>query len=252
MSPSCTATEPSAYASGRFAREDDRLFRPGGLELTARAIAFAGLGAGATVLDLGCGSGASVRYLRTLEINAIGIDCDRSLGGSESHGLPPDAHVVADAKSLPFPPCSVAGVLAECSLSVSGNQELVLAECARVLADGGKLILSDLYARQYDAIGVVRALKGSCVSGMIVRENLEADLALNDFTVDLWEDHSQALRDCAARFILERGSLDGLWQCSGEDSAETIQSAMRAARAGYFLMIATRNRRDSAERWMDQ
>jgi len=231
--------------------EDDRLFRPGGLELTARAVAFANLAAGETVLDIGCGRGESVRFLRTLGVDAIGVDCEQSIETGFGHGISPFAHVVANAESMPFPTGSIDGVLAECSLSVTSDQEQVLAECARVLVDGGKLILSDLYARQPEAIGMVRALKGSCVSGVIVREQLEQSLALRGFTVDLWEDHSQALRECAAHFILEHGTLDGLWKCEAEASAEATQTAMRAVRAGYFLLIATRRSRNSPERWME-
>lgn len=252
MSLLCAALEQSAYETGKLAREGDTLLRPGGLELTARAIALARLGAGATVLDLGCGAGDSVRYLRTLGINAIGID--REDGGDEglTLGVAPYEHIVADAEDLPFPEGSVHGVLAECSLSLMGNHERVLAECARVLKDGGRLMISDLYARQPEAIGSVRALKSSCISGMIVREELEARLARCEFRVDVWEDNSQALRESAARFILENDSLEGLWTCEGRNSTEAIQAAMHSARAGYFLLIAKRNRRSSHEEGMEK
>jgi arsenite methyltransferase len=251
MSSLCAAPKQSAYATGRLAREDDRLFRPGGLELTARAITLARLGAGATVLDLGCGAGDSVRYLHTLGIDAMGIDCDASSGNGSRRGLVPYPHVVAKAEALPFPESSVHGVLAECSLSLIEDQERVLAECARVLKDGGRLMISDLYAREPEGIGAVRALNGSCVSSMIVREELEARLARCGFRVEVWEDHSRALRESAARFILENGSLEGLWACEAEDSAEAIQAAMHAVRAGYFLLVAMRNRRSSIEKEME-
>jgi arsenite methyltransferase len=251
MSSLCAAPNQSAYATGRITREDDRLFRPGGLELTARAITLARLGAGATVLDLGCGAGDSVRYLRTLGIDAFGIDRKERDSKDSRRGLAPSSHIVAKAEELPFPQSSVHGVLAECSLSLVEDQERVLAECARVLKDGGRLMISDLYARQPEAIAAVRALNGSCVSGMMVREELETRLALCGFRVEVWEDHSRALRECAARFILENDSLEGLWACEAEDSAEAIQAAMHAVRAGYFLLVAMRNRRSSIERGME-
>jgi SAM-dependent methyltransferase len=243
----CAAPRQSAYFTGRLLRGGNTLLRPGGLELTARAIAFAHLGADATVLDLGCGAGDSVRYLRTLGINAIGIDREDRGDEGLTLGVDPDEHIVANAEELPFPDNSVHGVLAECSLSLMGNHERVLAECARVLKDEGRLMISDLYARQPEAIGPVRALKSSCISGMIVREELETRLARCEFREDVWEDNSQALRESAARFILENDSLEGLWNCEGEDSAEAIQAAMHSARAGYFLLIAKRNRRSSHE-----
>jgi hypothetical protein len=113
-------------------------------------------------------------------------------------------------------------------------------------------MISDLYARQPEAIGAVRALKNSCVSGMMVREELETRLARCGFSVEVWEDHSRALRESAARFILENDSLEGLWTCDAEDSAESIEAAMRAARAGYFLLIAMRNRRIPIERGIEE
>jgi SAM-dependent methyltransferase len=248
----CAAPKQSAYATGRLAREDDCLFRPGGLELTARAVALARLGAGATVLDIGCGAGDSVRYLRTLGINAIGIDCEDRGDKGPWRGLAPYTYIVARAEELPFPESSAHGVLAECSLSLIENQDRALMECARVLKDGGRLMISDLYARQPEAIGAVRALKNSCVSGMMVREELETRLARCGFSVEVWEDHSRALRESAARFILENDSLEGLWTCDAEDSAESIEAAMRAARAGYFLLIAMRNRRIPIERGIEE
>lgn len=243
MTSLCTATKHSAYRTGRIAPEDDRLFRPGGLELTAHAIDIADLHPGAVVLDLGCGAGETSRYLATLGLKAIGIDREADAFANNGKVAGNFVRIIASADQLPFPDGSIDAVLAECSLSVMQNQDAAVAECSRVLVDGGRLIVADLYARQPEAIGEVRALKSSCVSGMLVRTELDSMLAAHGFTSNLWEDHSQALRECAARFILEHGTLAGLWGCGGDDSAETIQSAMRAARAGYFLLIATRSPR---------
>ena len=249
----CSGTSTSPYASGRMAAEDDRLFRPGGLDLTARAIVLAHLEPGATIVDLGCGQGHSVRYLRGLGYNAVGIDL-----GEPAHGASKPAaadtgrefkRVVGRAEELPLPAGSVDAVLAECSLSVVDDQDRALTECARVLKSGGRLIISDLYARRPEAIGPGRALDGTCVAGIIVPAELKTRLAHCGFTVELWEDHSQALRECAARYIMEHGSCDGLWSTDGASSGR-IESAMRAARAGYFLLIASRT--GHAQRKVDE
>jgi arsenite methyltransferase len=238
MTLASTTRDRSAYETGRLAEGDARLFRPGGLELTARAIALANLSVGATVLDLGCGAGDTVRYLRARGMDAIGVDCV----GPET--CIPDAskRIVAKAEELPLADGSVHAVLAECSLSLFQDRERALAECARVLVDGGRLMVTDLYARNPDAIAPARALRGSCAARMLVREELETSLSNAGFTTDVWEDHSPALRECAARFLFEHGTLDGLWGCGGE-SSQSIQAEMRAARAGYFLLIATRRKR---------
>jgi arsenite methyltransferase len=240
----CAAGKQPAYATGRDPMDGDHLLRPGGLELTARAVDFAGLGAGAAVLDLGCGSGDSVRYLRTLGIDAIGIDCAPGIEGHADSSPASWVGVVASAGHLPVPECSLDGVLAECSVSLIEDQDAAFGECARVLKDRGRLMITDLYARQPHAIAQVRAFKHSCVAGMIVRAELVQHLADSEFTIDLWEDHSPALRASAARFIFQHGSLEGLWNCDAETaSTEDISGAMRAVRAGYFLLIATRNPR---------
>ena len=242
MTLTCTTCDRPAYETGRLAQGDARLFRPGGLELTARAIALANLRAGARLIDLGCGAGDTVRYLRSQGFRAIGIDCapDPAIAGMYGRGA--HERIVGHAEDLPFADGAVHGILAECSLSLFEDRDQALAECARVLADGGRLMISDLYARRPEAIAEVRALRGSCAETMLVREELEASLSNAGFTVDVWEDHSRALRECAARYLFKHGSLDGMWGCGGE-SSPAVQEAMQAARAGYFLLIATRRER---------
>jgi len=242
MMLTCTTCDRSAYETGRLAQGDARLFRPGGLELTARAIALANLRAGARLIDLGCGAGDTVRYLRSQSFRAIGIDCAPDPAIAGMYGRDSRMRIVGRAEDLPFADGAVHGILAECSLSLFEDCDQALAECARVLADGGRLMISDLYARRPEAIAQVRALHGSCATTMLVREELETSLSDAGFTVDVWEDHSRALRECAARYLFEHGSLEGLWGCGGESSS-AIQEAMQAARAGYFLLIATRRNR---------
>lgn len=244
MNSACASREPSPYESGRLASGDQRLFRPGGLELTARAIALAHLHPGATILDLGCGAGDTTRWLRAQGFRAIGIDCAPHPGFAASGA---EAFIAAPADDVPCSDASVDAILAECSFSLFAEPRRVLSECARILVDGGRFILSDLYARCPEAIAPVRALHGSCAAGMVVRRELETSLSNAGFTVDRWEDHSRALRECAARFLFEHGSLDGLWGCSGAPSSPEIQAAMRAARAGYFLLLATRHPRGRQE-----
>ena len=240
----CAETKPSPFTTGQLADGDGGMLRPGGIELTARAVTFANLKPGATVLDLGCGTGHTVRYLRSLGFHAVGVDRRAQSGGGDAT---PSWLIAGRAEKLPVLDQSVDAVLAECSLSLVKDQRRALAECARILNDGGKLMLSDLYARRPELIGHVRSLTGSCVSGMMVRTELETQLALNGLEVDLWEDHSRALRECAARFILEHGSCEGLWGCMPGATASDIDRALRAVRAGYFLLIATRTKRGATE-----
>lgn len=237
MSCSFQPPDQTAYQTGRVSGTQSCSSHPGGLSLTFHALDLAALQPGAVILDLGCGSGGTMNLLSSQGYQAIGLD-----------PLPDEidqvdgVRICGSAENLPFRDHSVDGVLAECSFSVVEDQERVLEECSRVCRPGGRLIISDLYAREPEAIATVRSLAKSCVSGMIIREELEARLLAKGFTLNVWEDHTPALREFVARILMEHGSLEMLWQCDGSNaSGMEIQSAMRAVKAGYFLLIATRN-----------
>ena len=247
MTIACPNRDRSAYETGRLVHGDARVFRPGGPELTARAVSLAGLLPGAKVVDLGCGAGDTVRELRSQGFDGIGVDCVADPSTEDGHDLRSYPRVIARAEALPFANATMDAILAECSVSLFEDREQAFAQCRRVLVDGGRLIITDLYARQPEAIAQVRALHGSCISGILVREELETSLTKAGFTVEVFEDHSRALRECAARFLFEFGSLDGLWGSSDHESSQSLQAAMRAARAGYFLLVASRGNRSDRE-----
>lgn len=233
MSGCATPAERSVFATSLLP-SGEALIHPGGLGLTRRALDLASLPAGARVLDVGCGAGESLRLLDSLGFHALGIDsaADGDIGSSCIRGT---------AESLPLPDASFDGVLVECSLSVMGRQRQAVSECARVLVPGGRLILCDLYARAPEAIQRVRALSRSCVAGILARADIEGWLRSAGFRLDLWEDHSAALREFVARFLMQGGEPHQLWGCN-ESSAggSDVAEAMRAVRAGYFLLVASR------------
>ena len=221
----------SVYSTG-IMPSGDPLSHPGGSALTRRALEIACLPAGAGVLDIGCGSGESMRLLASLGYRPLGVD-------PAANGCLDFPHIRAEAEALPLPSASFEAVLLECSLSIMRTPRQAIRECARVLVPGGRLIVADLYARAPEAIRQVRALAHSCVAGMVVDEELELLLRDAGFRVDLWEDHSPALRTFVASYLMRGGTHDELWGCSG-GSAEVIAQAMRSVRAGYFLLLATR------------
>jgi ubiquinone/menaquinone biosynthesis C-methylase UbiE len=210
--------------------------RPGGFALTDRALAACALPAGASVLDVGCGLGATVHYLRTQGYRAVGVDLSWRLLQTGRQGNAAAPLVQAMGEQLPLPAAHFAAVLTECSLSVMGNVDAALAECYRLLAPGGYLLTSDIYARNPAGIARLRELPlTSCLSGARSQAEITAKVLAHGFQLTLWEDHTAQLRQQAAQ-----SALAGLWQCTpvaGLDALD-MQLIIAKAKPGYFLLVA--------------
>jgi arsenite methyltransferase len=122
--------------------------RPGGLDLTRRALTLAALPPGAHVLDLGCGLGTTAATCcAEFDLDAVGLDVSAGMLTDAREQHPTLSLVQGPATQLPFGDDAVDAVLAECVLSLLPNLDAALAEIRRVLRDDGLLIVSDLYAR---------------------------------------------------------------------------------------------------------
>jgi ubiquinone/menaquinone biosynthesis C-methylase UbiE len=215
--------------------------RPGGLALTERALAVCGLPAGARALDVGCGTGGTLEQLAIAHgFAAVGCDLSATRLREGRRRVPTLAMVQAPAECLPIAGESVDVILAECTLSVTGMQEQLLAECLRVLRAEGFLIVSDLYARNPASDPALRqAARGSCFGGLCSKTQIADSLEAKGFRMILWEDHSQALKDLAVQLILTNGSLEPFWcSASAGFAGADVQKMVARSRPGYFLLIA--------------
>ncbi len=224
--------------------------RPGGLDLTRRGLDLAGLATGSDVLDVGCGTGVTVGLLiNERGIRAVGLDSSAKLVGQGKAKQADLPIAMGDAAALPFPDGAFHGVVVECVLSVVQDLEQVLKECHRVLRPLGKLIVTDLYARNPEAIEELRSLPlDSCLRGAFDIERFAQDLSVVGFRTICFEDHSDLLLDFAARMIWAYGSLDRFWNeatCGCVDSA-AIHRAISRARPGYFLFVGAKGAEDEA------
>ena len=207
--------------------------RPGGVELTARAVEFCAFPAGARLLDVGCGEGATVKHLRDrYQLDASGVDISSRLladGKERDETLP---IVRAQAEHLPYESGALDGILCECVLSLLPEPEKALLEFHRVLAPAGHLILSDIYVR--GVAGHEHLPEGAadgCLKGALPIDSTATMLEETGFTILIREDHTRYLRELAARLILANGSLDGV--CAGmKFDGHSI------GRPGYYLMVA--------------
>jgi SAM-dependent methyltransferase len=111
----------------------------GDLAFIARHLA----GRPGTVLDLGCGPGHITDYLRSLGVNATGIDMVPEFIAHAQAAHPSGSYQLGSIENLAVANHSIAGILAWYSLIHLSPQDLdgVLAEFRRVMAPAGTLVL---------------------------------------------------------------------------------------------------------------
>jgi SAM-dependent methyltransferase len=189
------------------------LRRPGGFRLTERVLALGNLFPGARILDVGCGSGATVAFARERGLEAFGLDpeLEDPLGGRALRAL---------GEALPFAAGSLDAVLLECSLSVTSDPARVLEEARRVLRPRGRLLLTDVFAKGAPFRG------GGGLGRVEPLDSILEGIRGAGFGILFQEDAS---RDLAA-FLAQR-ILDGL-------ACDPCLPA--GARAGYVLLAAER------------
>lgn len=220
--------------------------RPGGLELTDRALDLCALQYGARVLEVGCGPAASsARLVNHYGYNAIGLDPSEVLlrSGRQRHARLP--LVQSYGEWLPLADNQLDAVLTECSLSVMRHTDRALTEFRRVLRGGGFLILSDIYARNPAGIEALQTLPiDSCLCGAVSQAEIIDRVETAGFRVVLWEDHTQAIKVFTAKLIWANGSLNQFWcRATSRADAATIQTAIAQSKPGYYLLIAQKHNR---------
>ena len=213
--------------------------RPGGLELTAQLLELGAFSDGSRILDAGCGTGATVRYLAgTCRLTAVGVDCSPSLLLAARKESTESPLVCATLEKLPFMAGSFDGIICECVLSQT-QAVVVLAEFARVLRPGGCLLISDLYLKKTDSPHC--AANGQ----LATREQMAAMLSNADFSVVHWEERTGELRQLAVRLIMAPGSartnLFGWSKHAGRVKEHETKSGWKDV--GYHLLVAGRTTR---------
>jgi arsenite methyltransferase len=246
------ATVCRVYEQEAVLRVMGEAIRPGGLALTERAMVLCALPAGARMLDVGCGAGATVEQLTTRHhLAVVGIDLS-ALHLQAGHRRNPCLPLArAAGERLPIADGSVDAVLAECSLSVMTDVDCALAEFRRVLRSGGILVVSDVYARNLANIPALRRLPvACCLTGALSRQEITGRLEAHGFRLLLWEDHSDALRQLAVQIIMTHGSMERFWcqTTGGSVAAPQIRHAIAQSKPGYFLLIAEKG--EDGSPWM--
>lgn len=160
---------------------------------------------GATVLDLGCGSGRDTYIFSRLvgeSGRVIGVDMTaKQLAVAEAHVeyhrnlygyAAPNVEFrhgyIEDLKALDIEDDTIDVVTSNCVLNLSDDKAKVFAEIFRVLKPGGELYFSDIYSAQRipTALADDPVLRGECLGGALYTEDfrrLLARLGINDYRV---------------------------------------------------------------------
>lgn len=205
------------------------IFRPGGLDLTAKAAKYIGLNAGERVLDIGCGLGTSLCFLRdNYNIEPFGLELNPETAKRAALNLGVDRIYCGDACELPFLAEAFDAVFLECVLTLIDEPEKALAEAARVLVPGGHLVISSLE-------GAAKLLE----DGRIGREALTGKLEELGFEILAVYDESAELRRFVAEIIFEYDSIESYIETANSELGGSVLSCdVPVKGTGYILVIA--------------
>ncbi len=232
---------------------------PGGRKLTRRAAQLADVSAGSRVLDVASGPGATALLLaQELEAEVIGVElgaeavtracaaaAEAGLGGSVSFAT-------GDAARLPLPDASVDAVLCECSLCLFEDKPAVVAEMARVLRPGGRVVIADVTVQDGGLPPALRSAAGriACVADALAPEGYQRLLREAGLKIEVFEPHPDAVAKMADRVearlraarIIRVPALEPFRAQLGEaiELARVAQRAIADEVVGYALIAARR------------
>jgi SAM-dependent methyltransferase len=126
---------PAAYHNGSFATQQ--------ADCTAAVLEAAGVAEATRVLDVGCGSGQTLRVVESLNDAAdlLGLDPDAAACSQGRQRGERARFLQGEGERLPLADSCVSHVICRVALNYM-HQGRALAEMARVLRPGGKLVLS--------------------------------------------------------------------------------------------------------------
>jgi cyclopropane fatty-acyl-phospholipid synthase-like methyltransferase len=209
------------------------VMRPGGLKITERALSHCNLQPGMHVLDLGCGSGVTLRHVTAkYGLIGFGVDASGELLSRAGRAHPHVGLARARSESLPIASESMDIVLSECTLSIF-ETDIAVSECARVLKNGGYFVVSDLFARDESGVEALRRLpSGSCISATIPQRQILEKTERCGLQVSVWQDCSESLKGFSICAIATAAQVDPF---------DLLIAAARA-QLGYFFLVARKVR----------
>lgn len=224
--------QASLYEHPVWQSVPEQVMRPGGLTVTEQAIAHCNLQSGMRVLDLGCGTGATLGYITAkYGLHGFGVDVSAELIARARQTSPQLSWMRSRSETLPFANESMDVILSECTLSIF-EMESVLSECVRTLKCGGYFVVSDLYARNENGIEALRQLpSGTCISAAMPKNQILGKIESCGLQVFTWQDCSETLKEFSICTLTTAAKIDPF----------DLHIAAAKAKLGYYFLVARKN-----------
>jgi ubiquinone/menaquinone biosynthesis C-methylase UbiE len=254
LTKSCCA---AAYSGDAVAMILGESYHPGGLELTQAMLRRLDLRAGARVLDVASGPGATALAIAAAyPVEVEGVDLAESSvaragEAARAAGLADRVRFrVGDAERIPFADATFDAAVCECAFCTFPDKPTAAAELARVLRPGGRLGLSDVTVGPPGMTGDLAGLAGwvACLADARPLEEYAQLLAAAGLRTVHTERHDDALarmvEQIDARLIalrMVRSSVPALADVDFDRAAELTGQAAAAVRdgiAGYAMLVA--------------
>lgn len=232
----------NAYESNSMIEITGDTIRPGGFKLTEKGFDFCSFKNTDVLLDLGCGTGATIGYLyEKYNISASGIDPSEKLLDSARKKYTFADFKIGIGENLPYENDSFNGVFAECTLSLINDLESTLSEVYRVLKDQGYFIINDVYAANPEHMPELNNFKiKSCIRGLHDLNVLKQRLERIGFNIIYFEDCSNLLKELLVKIIFLYGSMSCFWSKTADNciNGSEFHEILKLCKPGYFMLIA--------------
>jgi len=213
----------------------DGPLHPGGAAATEALLDRAGVTGGTRLLDVGCGAGGALARARDRGATAVGLDRDPGAGPWQVRG---------DMSSLPVRSGGVDVALAECVLCLAPSLSDALGEVERVLADGGRLALSDVVVAGTTPDLPAPMAEALCLADRRAEDELVAAVEAAGFAIGEVRDHRDDLL-AMRNELTGKVDYEGLLGALGDGgqralaSLEELEEAVETGRIGYVSLVAT-------------
>ena len=199
---------------------------PGGISIISDAFNKAKINNKCDVLDVGCGDGSTLSFLKKeFDINAVGIDKSSALIEQGKQKYKDIDLQVGEADFVEFSSLTFDAVIMECILSVIEMKTEAIHEAYCLLRPEGKLIITDLFGND---------------DGMLNEKNIIEECEEIGFSVLETEDRTDDLVTFTAEKIMEYGSLEEYFEAiipEGEDKGSFCKAAGNSKNVKYLLLI---------------